>query len=216
LLAIDGHVSLVGMPDPPVLTPEDLRSIYPGASERSQRKEIDHMDGYCRRFIALSPFCVLSTVGPGAAPDLTPRGGEPGFVRVTDERTLVLPDRPGNYRLDNITNLVARPSVALLFMVPGIDETLRVYGQGEVVRLDARRRVGLGVDAKTRTALDVKVDRAFFHCAKALMRAQLWDPARRVERSEFPTMGEVISRHSGMAGPAETQAAMVARYQAGL
>ena len=204
------------MPDHGALRPDNLRTVYPEASTRSQRKEIDHLDGYCRRFIALSPFCVLSTVGPGATPDLTPRGGEPGFVRVADPGALILPDRPGNYRLDNITNLVERPSVALLFMVPGIDETLRVYGRSEVRTLDEHQRVALQVDDKTRTALHVEVSRAFFHCAKALMRARLWDPAARLERSAYPSMGEIISQHAGMPGPPETQAAMVARYQASL
>jgi uncharacterized protein len=141
---------------------------------------IDRLDGHCRRFIELSPFCVLSTVGSDGGPDLSPRGGEPGFVRVPDEHTVVLPDRPGNYRLDNLANAAVRPAVALLFMVPGIEETLRVYGQAEVVTLDHARRLALGVDSKGRTELRITVTRAFFHCAKAIMRSRLWDPATQV------------------------------------
>ncbi len=191
----------------------ELREVYPDASYRSQRKEIDHIDEHCRRFIGLSPFCVLSTVGPAGTPDVSPRGGEPGFVRVTDEHTVALADRPGNYRLDNLTNAVERPDVALLFLVPGIDETLRVYGRAEVITLNDRRRATLGVDAKGRSELRIEVRMAFFHCAKALMRSRLWDQDAQVDRDAFPAMGQLMNDHARLSTPVETQGEMLRRYE---
>jgi PPOX class probable FMN-dependent enzyme len=191
---------------------DELRAVYPDASFRSSRKVIDHLDTHCRRFIGLSPFCVLSTVGPDGSPDLSPRGGEPGFVQVSDDHTAVLADRPGNYRLDNLANAVTRPSVALLFLVPGIDETLRVYGRASVLTLDDDRRVTLGVDGKGRTELRIAVTRAYFHCAKALMRSRLWDPDAQVDRDVFPTMGELMNDHAHLSTPAETQEEMLDRF----
>lgn len=188
-----------------VATVAGLRALYPPASERSLRKEIDHVDGHCARFIGLSPLCVLATVGGDGGADLGPRGGDPGWVRVLDAHTLLLPDRPGNYRLDNLTNVVERDRVALLFLVPGIDETLRVYGRAGVVVLD-------GAEPKERTGLRVDVERAFFHCAKALIRSHLWDASRHVDRRSFPTMGQIVNDHTGMDAPVETQKEMLARY----
>jgi PPOX class probable FMN-dependent enzyme len=192
---------------------DELRALYPAMSDRAARKVIDRLDGHGRRFIELSPFCVLSTVGSDGGPDLSPRGGEPGFVRTPDEHTAVLPDRPGNYRLDNLTNAVVRPAVALLFMVPGIEETLRVYGQAEVVTLEHARRLALGVDNKGRTELRITVTSAFFHCAKAIMRSRLWDAATQVDRDVLPTMGEILKDHTGLLGPVESQDDMRRRYQ---
>jgi uncharacterized protein len=192
---------------------DELRALYPAVSQRAARKVIDRLDGHCRRFIELSPFCVLSTVGSDGGPDLSPRGGEPGFVRVPDEHTAVLADRPGNYRLDNLANAVVRPAVALLFMVPGIEETLRVYGQAEIVTLEPARRLDLGVDNKGRTELRITVTSAFFHCAKAIMRSRLWDVATQVERAVLPTMGEILKDHTGLPGPVESQGDMRRRYQ---
>jgi PPOX class probable FMN-dependent enzyme len=191
---------------------EELREAYPPASERSLRKELDHLDHHCARFISLSPFCVLATVGDAGGPDMSPRGGDPGFVRVLDPQTLLLPDRPGNYRIDSLTNAVSRPAVALLFLVPGIDETLRVYGRASLRLLRDEDREVLGVDRKGRSALHLEVTKAYFHCAKALMRSALWNPEQHIERSEFPTMGQLMAEHTGMAGRAETQEEMLERY----
>ncbi len=156
---------------------------------------------------------MFSTIGSEGGPDLSPRGGEPGFVRVPDEHTVVLPDRPGNNRLDNLANAVTRPAVALLFMVPGIEETLRVYGQAEIVSLEHARRLALGVDNKGRTELRITVTSAFFHCAKAIMRSRLWETASQVDRGALPTMGEILKDHTGLPGRLESQDDMRRRYQ---
>jgi uncharacterized protein len=197
----------------PLSSRDELRQVYPDASFRSSRKVIDHLDEFCRRFVGLSPFCVLSTVGPDGFPDLSPRGGDPGFVRVIDEHTAVLPDRPGNYRLDNLSNVVERAEVGLLFLVPGIDETLRVYGRARVITLDEARRAELGVDGKGLTELRISVTKAYFHCAKAVMRSGLWDPAGQIERSQFPTMGELMKAHAQLDTPVETQEEMLRRFE---
>jgi PPOX class probable FMN-dependent enzyme len=203
---------VVTTPGPGPTTVEELRALYPPATLRSSRKEIDHLDGHCRAFLALSPFCVLGTVDADGGPDMSPRGGDPGFVRVAGPRTAVVPDRPGNHRIDSLRHVVAAPAVSLLVFVPGIDETLRVYGRASVVTLDATSRHDLGLDGKGRTALRIDVRKAFFHCAKAVMRSGLWDQASRVERDSFPTMGQLMHDHAQLEGPVESQEEMLRRY----
>jgi uncharacterized protein len=195
-----------------VRTAEELRERYRQPSERALAKQLDRLDAHCSRFVRLSPFCVLATCGPDGLPDATPRGGEPGFVHVLDERTLLLPDRPGNNRLDSLSNITANGSVGLLFFVPGVDETLRVNGTCElrddrelVARFDRAGR-------PPATVLVVSVREAYLHCAKALMRSRLWDPATRIERSTLPSLGEMLRDQLGLAD-AETQEQMVARYE---
>jgi PPOX class probable FMN-dependent enzyme len=201
------------VPAPPVTTSGGLRDLYPPATLRSSRKELDRLDRHCVRFIGLSPFCVLATVGADGTPDMSPRGGDPGFVHVLDPTTALLADRPGNYRIDSLTNVVGHERVSLLFFVPGIDETLRVYGRAAVEPLDAPMRAALGIDDKGRTALRITVDRAYFHCAKAVMRSHLWDPASAVDRAAFPTMGELMNEHSRLPTPVESQEEMLRRYE---
>ena len=198
-----------------VRTNEKLRELYAEPRERSLRKQLDRLDPHCRRFLELSPFCVLATTGADGLPDATPRGGEPGFVHVLDERTLLLPDRPGNNRLDSLGNLVTHPGVGLLFFVPGVDETLRVNGTCELrddPELVARFEHGGKLPA---TVLVVSVREAYLHCAKALMRSRLWDPEARIERSTLPSLGEMLRDQLDLA-EAETQDEMVERYRQSL
>jgi uncharacterized protein len=188
-----------------------LRALHAPPTDRAVRKELDRLDRHCRRFIALSPFLVLASADADGRMDATPRGGDPGFVVVEDDRTLLLPDRPGNNRLDSLTNLTQRPEVGLLFMVPGVDETLRVNGTAELrtdpelaERFQVSRRAPLVI-------LRITVREAYLHCAKALMRSRLWDPEARIDRSQLPTMGEMMRDQVGSA--AESQESMVARYR---
>jgi hypothetical protein len=188
-----------------------LRALHPPPTDRAVRKELDRLDAHCRRFIALSPFLVLASADGEGRMDATPRGGDPGFVEVADDRTLLLPDRPGNNRLDSLTNLTERPEVGLLFMVPGVDETLRVNGTAEL-RTDADLRQRFQVSKRPpAVVLRITVREAYLHCAKALMRSRLWDPEGRIDRSELPTMGEMMRDQVGSA--AESQESMVARYR---
>ncbi|MBA4788502.1 MAG: pyridoxamine 5'-phosphate oxidase family protein [Rhizobiales bacterium] len=194
-------------------TLEALRGLYPPATGRSVAKELSWLDPHCRRFIALSPFVLLATCDGAGNADVSPRGDHAGFVVVDDERTLLLPDRPGNNRLDSLENIIANPAVGLLFLIPGIDETLRVNGKAEV-RADAEltERFAIGGRRPT-TVLRVQVEAAYLHCAKAFMRSRLWDPAAALPRATLPSMGEMLKDQIGLEGPPETQADMVSRYR---
>jgi PPOX class probable FMN-dependent enzyme len=181
--------------DPAVNLPDALTAYRP-PSQLVQDKVIDRLDRHCRDFIALSPFATLATADAHGWPDVSPRGGDPGFVHVLDEHRLALPDRPGNNRIDSLRNVAANPRVALLFFVPGIEETLRVYGTAAAVPPEE-----LAVDLTEfgrapRSVLVVQVDRAYFQCAKAVMRSGLWDPQRQVERSAWAPFSQVIKDHA--------------------
>ena len=195
-----------------ITTEEALRALHRPPGERAVRKQLDHLDRHCRRFISLSPFVVMATADAEGRVDATPRGGDPGFVEVADDRTLHLPDRPGNNRLDSLTNLTQRPDVGLLFMIPGVDETLRVNGTAELrTDRDLTTRFQAG-NRPPAVVLRVTVREAYLHCAKALMRSRLWDPDARIDRSELPTMGQMLRDQTGSGVP-ETQTEMAARYR---
>jgi uncharacterized protein len=195
-----------------ITTESELRALYAAPAERTLRKELDHLDRHCSRFIEHSPFLVLATADAAGRQDATPRGGDPGFVLVADEHTLLLPDRPGNNRLDSLANLTQRPDVGLLFMIPGVDETLRVNGAAEL-RTDAELAGRFEVSGRSPTiVVRIVVRQAYLHCAKALMRSRLWDPDARIERTELPTMGQMLRDQIG-SGKVESQAEMVERYR---
>jgi uncharacterized protein len=173
----------------------DLLERYRAASQRVLDKVIPALDEHCRAFIALSPFATLATASAEGWPDVSPRGGDPGFVHVLDAHRLALPDRQGNNRVDSLRNLAANPRAALMFFVPGIDETLRVYGTATLTGPDA---LGIDVTEFGRPPLSVlvlSVRHAYFQCSKAVMRSGLWDPERRVERSVFPPFSQVLRDH---------------------
>lgn len=197
-------------------TLEALRARYPAAKDRALRKQLDRLDPHCLRFIALSPFVVLASHGADGELDASPRGGEPGFVHVPDDRTLLLPDSPGNNRLDTLSNVVATGRLGLLFMIPGVDETLRVNGRASLTDEPAMLAPFAGRSRPPKLAIRVEVAQAYLHCAKALMRSSLWDPASRVERASLPTMGQMIHDQIGDPSPPETQADMLRRYAADL
>ncbi|HZQ35167.1 MAG TPA: pyridoxamine 5'-phosphate oxidase family protein, partial [Dehalococcoidia bacterium] len=143
----------------------------------------------CRAFIARSPFALLGTASAAGFCDVSPRGDLPGFARVLDERTLVLPERPGNRRTDSLSNIIENPQVGLLFLVPGIEETLRVNGRA-AISADAELLASMAVQGKApRLAIVVEVREAYLHCAKAFRRSQLWDVSRHADRGELPSLG---------------------------
>lgn len=192
---------------------EQLRVAYPPAHERAVKKQLDGLDRHCRSFIALSPFLVISSSGADGLADASPRGDQPGFVQVLDERTIAIPDWPGNNRLDTLSNIVAKPAVGLLFLVPGVDEVLRVNGEAELRDDEDLRGLFVRSGKLPRLAILVHIKEVYLHCAKALMRSRLWDPASRVERSRLPSMNEMLRDQIGGDGPLEPQEEMVARYQ---
>lgn len=192
---------------------EALRALYPSAHERAVKKQLSRIDRHSRRFIELSPFLVISSRGKDGLSDASPRGDQPGFVQVRDETTLAIPDWPGNNRLDTLSNIITDPAVGLLFLIPGVDEVLRVNGEAELHTDDDLRSSFSRLGKLPRLVVLVNVREAYLHCAKALMRAKLWDPASRIARTELPTMNEMLRDQISSTDPVEPQEEMVARYR---
>jgi uncharacterized protein len=192
---------------------ETLRALYPPAKERSVKKQIGHLDKHCRRFVELSPFVVLASGSADGRFDASPRGGDPGFVKAPDSATLLIPDAPGNNRLDTLENIVGTGRIGLLFMIPGMDETLRVNGRARL--LDEISLIENFKNEKRvpRLVIEVKVEDVYLHCAKALMRSKLWSAESKVERSVLPTMGQMLNDQTGIETPPETQEQMAERYK---
>ena len=180
----------------PIRTEGELRTEYGPINPLAAVKVFPVLDRFCRDFIALSPFLVVASGDGQGRVDASPRGDAPGFVAVLDDRRLLIPDRLGNKRVDTFGNVVQSPAVGLVFMVPGINETLRVNGQGTLVRDEALLRPLEAQGKVPAVGLLVEVEEAFFHCGKALIRSKLWDPALHVERSRFPTLGRVIAEQT--------------------
>lgn len=195
---------------------EKLRALYPAAKERALRKQLSALDPHCQRFIQLSPFVVVASSNVAHAMDASPRGGMPGFVKVLNERTLLIPDAPGNNRLDTLENIIGTGKVGLLFMIPGIDETLRVNGAARLSCFEEQFQLFAGEKHRPKLVIEVLVAEAYLHCAKALMRSGLWQASSQVKRSLLPTMGQMINSQTGVEAPAETQEEMLARYAADL
>ena len=176
-----------------IASKSDLRTAYREPNARAHQKVLDWLDHHSRKFIAMSPFCIISSFAADGRADTSPRGDPPGFVAVLDERTLLIPDRPGNNQVDSLQNIIEHPHVGLLFLVPGMNETLRVSGTAEIVT-DAELLAPLSVGGKPPlSGLRVTVEEAFLHCGRALIRSRIWDPEAQIERSDFPTYGQVLA-----------------------
>ena len=171
----------------------ELRTVYKEPGPRAAQKVLDYLDEHLAKFIALSPLCVIATANAKGQTDASPRGGPPGFVKLVNERMLMLPDMPGNDQVDSFQNLVENPGIGLLFFVPGMNETLRVNGFGEIVT-DASVLDPAKVKRRTPVSgLQITVEEAFLHCGRSLIRSRIWDPSVRIERSAYPTYGEVLA-----------------------
>jgi PPOX class probable FMN-dependent enzyme len=203
---------------PKVLTDEEgLRTLYSPTGERAVLKVQRKLDKHCRDFIARSPFLCIGSSRPDGHADVSPRGDPPGFVRVADDHTLLIPDRPGNNRLDTMTNIFKNPKVGILFFIPGLDETLRVNGDARIItdekelqRFEFRRHIPLVV-------IEVIVHEAFLHCAKALKRSQLWDEQLKIDRKSFTRPAQIFADHVEGGMPAdEVEAYLQENYKNGL
>lgn len=190
----------------------ELRSLYVAPAERAVKKQIPSLDQHCRNFIALSPFLVLSTCDASSNLDASPRGGAPGFVKVTENGHLLVPDAPGNNRLDSLENIVQSGKVGLLFLIPGFDETLRVNGSAVLSADDADIRACTDERRAPKLVIRVTPEATYLHCAKALLRSKLWSDASRVDRGTLPTAGQMISDQTGLHVPSETREEMERRY----
>lgn len=196
---------------------DGLRKLYPQVGERAKLKVQARLDRHCIDFIVRSPFLCIGSQSPSGQADVSPRGDPPGFVKVLDAHTLLIPDRPGNNRLDTMQNIFENPRVGIIFFIPGVDETLRINGEARVVadeemmrEFEVRRHV-------PKVAIMVTVREAFLHCAKALKRSKLWDEESKIDRRSFTRAGDILSDHvvGGMSGD-EVEAYLQAHYKTGL
>jgi len=196
-----------------ITTLEQLDDLYGEPAGAAVTKEIDYISDHYKMFIDKAPFVVLATVGPEGL-DCTPRGDPAGFVRVRDKRTVLIPDRRGNNRVDTLRNLVRDPRIALLFMIPGIGQTLRINGRAEIV-IDPELNASFTVNGKLpKCVLVVTADRVYTQCPKALVRSRLWSADAQVARSELPSPGEMIAALSkGAIDGAEYDAAYPQRLK---
>ena len=199
-----------------VTSEAELDALYGKPAGPAVIKEIPHISEHYRRFIEVSPFVVLATAGPEGL-DCPPRGDPAGFVRVVDERTVMLPDRRGNNRIDTLRNVVRDPRVALLFLIPGVGETLRVNGRGSL-STHPELLQSFAVNGKSpATVLIVDVERVYFQCARAIYRSHLWDPTRHVERKSLPSTGSILANVSqGQVGGEPYDRELLPRQQATL
>jgi len=172
-----------------------LSSLYAQPLERSVRKQKDRLDEHSRAFIAASPLVLLGTHGAGVA-DTSPRGDVPGFVKVVDDHTLLIPDRRGNNRLDSLKNIIRNPAVGLLFIVPGLTETFRVNGDAVISRDPALLEQFTVQGSAPRTVMVVTVKEAYIHCSRALVRADLWNPAKFARPGKVPSFGTIMAAHT--------------------
>jgi PPOX class probable FMN-dependent enzyme len=180
---------------------QDLRDRYPEISPLAALKTLSALDIHCRNFIARSPFLCLGTAHAEGKADVSPRGDAPGFVTILDDRTLAIPDRPGNNRLDSMANILSNPEIGLIFLIPGMDETLRVNGQARIVE-DPALLSRMEVQGKRpKTAIVVEIREVFLHCGKALKRSRLWDPESRMPRGEMPGLGRMIADQTRAVDP---------------
>jgi PPOX class probable FMN-dependent enzyme len=180
------------MTDHLITSIEQLEALYGLPAGAAVFKEIDHVNAQYRAFIEAAPFFALATVGPEGV-DCTPRGDDPGFVRVADERTLLIPDRRGNNRVDSLRNIVRDPRVSLLFLVPGVSETFRVIGRAKISTDPALCASFVFAGKTPRSVIVVAVERVYFQCAKAIIRSKLWDASRHVDRASLPSNGTILA-----------------------
>lgn len=174
-----------------IATMDQLQALYGERMPASVIKEIDHLNAHYRALINVAPFVVIATSGPEGL-DCSPKGDPAGFVRVLDDKTLAIPDRPGNNRIDGFRNIVRDPRIALLFLIPGVGETLRVNGRASI-SVDPELMASFAMNGKLpRCVLIVHVESAYFHCSKAIVRSKLWDEATKINRKRLPSTGTII------------------------
>ncbi|MFT6334380.1 MAG: PPOX class probable FMN-dependent enzyme [Saprospiraceae bacterium] len=192
---------------------EDLRKLYKWPEGRASKKVIDELDKHCKNFISKSPFLVMSTADKDGRMDASPRGGVPGFVHILNNTTLIIPDSKGNNRVDSLVNIVERNRIGMLFLIPGIEETLRINGSAQI-SVD-KDFIDLFPNEKNSpiSCVVITIEEAFLHCAKALMRSKLWKDDFIVNKKDFPSMGKMLNDQLGTNNPIETYEEMTARYK---
>jgi len=178
-----------------VTTMERLESLYGERNPNAIVKEIDHLSSGYRKLIESAPFVAIATCGPEGL-DCSPKGDPAGFVRILDDTTIAIPDRPGNNRLDGFRNIIRDPRIAVLFLIPGVGETLRVNGRAEI-SIDPELMQSFAINGKLpRSVLVVHIESVYFHCSKAIVRSKLWDVGTQIDRKSLPSTGSIIAELS--------------------
>jgi PPOX class probable FMN-dependent enzyme len=169
-----------------------LRAKMGEVSELAAKKTLARLDKYARTYIERSPFLCIGTADENGHADVSPRGDPPGFVRIVDDKTIIIPDRPGNNRVDTMQNIIANPQVGILFLIPGIDDTLRINGKAAIID-DPTELASLAINGRPpKLGIKVKIEEVFFHCAKAFRRSKLWEQATHVDRGFLPGLAHMV------------------------
>ncbi|WP_298553681.1 pyridoxamine 5'-phosphate oxidase family protein [uncultured Algibacter sp.] len=190
-----------------------LRELYGYPKGRAKDKVLNHLEKHAINFIKTSPFLVMSTSSAKGKQDASPRGGASGFVKVIDANTLIIPDSKGNNRVDSISNIVVTSNIGLLFLIPGINETLRINGSAYLSTDKNYLDLFASENNSPKACIVVSVEESFLHCAKAFMRSKLWDASAQIERDSFPTIGQMLKDQLGSTEAPETREAMEKRYE---
>jgi PPOX class probable FMN-dependent enzyme len=191
---------------------EALRQLYSPPGGRALQKQLTTLEKHSKRFIELAPFLVIASANRDGIMDASPRGGDPGFIKVQDDHTILIPDSPGNNRLDSLSNILDTGQVGLIFFIPGVDETLRINGAAVLNDDPALRQQCADTKRVPKLVIQVTVAELYLHCAKALMRSALWATESRIVRSEIPSIARMVSDQIGYTGEVESQEQMVQRY----
>ncbi len=197
-------------------TTNKLRELYGFAKGRSVDKQLRQLEKHSINFINHSPFVVISTFGKDGGVDVSPKGGAQGFVQVLNDNEILIPDSKGNNRLDGLTNIIETGQIGTLFLIPGVDETLRINGTASIT-ID-QQYLAMFVEERNppKVCIKIQIEEVFLHCAKALMRSGLWSPESQINREDFPTIGQMLNDQLGVDDKIESQEDMVKRYQADL
>jgi uncharacterized protein len=192
---------------------EQLRELYGYPKGRAKDKQLPSLERHSSNFLAHSPFVTISTYAKSGSVDCSPRGGNPGFVKIINDNCIILPDGKGNNRLDSLVNIIETGQIGCLFLIPGVDETLRINGLARIST--SPEYLSLFSDDRNppKTCIEITIKEVFLHCAKALMRSELWSLKTQIDRADFPTMGGMINDQLSIKDDPETQEDMIARYK---
>ncbi len=189
--------------DGEITSQRGLREVYAHPAKAIAEKALPALDKHSRRFLELSPFCCIGSSQPSGLGDVSPRGGEPGFVHALSDNEIAFADRPGNNRLDTLSNIMREPSVGMLFLVPGVEETLRLNGLARVTTREDLMVRFTHEGKRPRSVVLIEIREVYFHCSKALKRSDLWNPDKRLAKGEFPTLGQIARDQFKLLVPAQ-------------
>ncbi|MCP3689422.1 MAG: pyridoxamine 5'-phosphate oxidase family protein [Gammaproteobacteria bacterium] len=192
---------------------EQLRNIYGFPKSRAKNKQLATLERHSVNYIEHSPFVTISTHALSGLADCSPRGGKPGFVKIQNEKCIIIPDGKGNNRLDSLVNIIETGNIACLFLIPGVDETLRINGMARISTAADHLSLFEKEQNPPKTCIELAIEEVFLHCAKALMRSELWSSKSKIDRSNFPTMGTMLNDQLSVTNIPESQEEMVKRYE---